>query len=161
MKAQDPYYKLRPILPTPADEICSCKDEPPLVLRSVLSSNPIGCARCNLEMPPERLELSRELAEGAAYWQMFFDCFYNLWLDSGEYEEWAKTELSRPDSPVNQRGLALCRELNMVRRSYYLWFQEVGDEAFEPASTCPVCGQPLTEAEGRHVCERCAIMMFN
>lgn len=161
MAESDPYERLRTPPPTPGDEICSCPGEPPLVLRSVLSPNPIGCADCNLEVPPERLEFSRQLADDLAAWRKFYDCFYYLWLDSGEFEEWARAQLADPLNPVNTRGLALRKELNHSRRCYYWWFQDTGDDDFEALTVCPACGSPLTERGPRLVCELCAIMVAN
>src|SRR5437016_912629 len=47
--ASDPYFKLKPLPPTPDDEICSCPDDPPIKLMStaLLEDNPIHCLRCN------------------------------------------------------------------------------------------------------------------
>ena len=53
-KPSDPYWKLRPVGPTPADEICRCADLKGVVLRDSLGENPIHCLVCNGEVPPER-----------------------------------------------------------------------------------------------------------
>ena len=126
----DRYEKLRPAPPTPSDELCSCREFPPLLLRSVLSSNPVACARCNLEVEPESLSMSSGLVDALAYWRSYHDCFYLLWLDSGEFEAWALAQLSDPRSPVNAKGLALRAVMDGVRRTYYWWFQDTGAEDF-------------------------------
>lgn len=100
----DQYWKLRPPTPTPEDEICACNSVTPVVLQSKLSPNPLSFARCNLEVPPERIGFDERLADFLASWRNFHDSFYSLWLDSGEFEEWAKGQLCDPVSAVNTRG---------------------------------------------------------
>jgi hypothetical protein len=79
-----------------------------------------------------------------------------LWLDSGDYERWARAELVNMSSSVNRRGLALRARLNVLRRTYYSCFDESGLVA------CPLCGQPLEESPlgifRQVVCERCSIV---
>jgi hypothetical protein len=156
----DPYRKLRPPLPTPEEDICACADAPPIVLQSHLSENPISCLRCNLEMPPERLGWSKDAVDGLAYWRQFHDCFYLLWLDSREFDGWAKAQLEDAASPVNTRGLALVAKLNAFRRTYYWWFQDNSADDWEPLSLCPRCGGDFVEWPGRlprYLCEPCSI----
>jgi hypothetical protein len=153
----DPYWHLRPLPPTPDDEICSCADAPPILLQPHLSRNPVACLICNLEVPPERIRFSAALAQGLAHWQSFYNCFDFLWLDSAEFEAWAKSQLEDPSSPVNTRGLELVAELNQVRRTYYSWFQDTGAEDFQPTTRCPLCTAPLIQVHRRRLCEACSI----
>jgi hypothetical protein len=156
----DQYSVLRPAQPTPSDKLCQCEDSPPLLLRSVLEPNPVACAKCNLEVPPERLGLSKRLARSLAHWRSFHDCFFLLWLDSAEFEAWACRELSHPQSPVNTRGLALRAELDQLRRSYYFWFQDVEADGFRPLDHCPSCKQGLSDVGlVGLVCERCSVLV--
>jgi ribosomal protein S27AE len=161
MSDSDPYWKLRPMPPTPEDEICACTSSPPVVLQPHLSPNPLSCLVCNLEVPPERIGFSSALAEALAFWRTFHDCFYHLWLDSGEFESWARAQLETPESPVNTRGLRLVAELNRSRRAYYWWFQDSGVETFQPATHCPRCATPLASAGQRWLCESCSIVVAN
>ena len=156
----DPYW-IRPLPPTPEEELCSCPEAPPIVLQAHLSSNPVSCLACNLEVPPERVGFSETLAEKLAFWQSFHDCFYLLWLDSGEFESWARAQLDDPASPVNKRGLELVSELNALHPAYYWWFQDNGAEDFQPLSQCPACQSDLAEQHGRLVCEQCSIVVAN
>lgn len=157
----DLYWRLRPPPPTPDEEMCVCAGSLPLVLQPHFSSNPLSCLRCNLEVSPERLALSEQLAEKTALWQRFYDAFFTLWLDSGEHESWARAQLEDPASPVNKRALELVGHLNEVRRTYYWWFQDTGAEDFEPLSHCPRCRLALAEIEGRLVCEQCSLVIAN
>lgn len=158
----DADWKLRAPRATPPEELCSCEGCPPLLLRSLLGFNPLGCAACNLEVPPERLGISPELAEALAAWRSFHDCFYLLWLDSRDFEDWARNELSNPQSPVNSRGLSLRAQLERVRHAYYLWFQDAGAAGFMPLTSCPACGSRLQEAKlVGSVCESCGILVAN
>ena len=156
----DPYWKLRPPPPTPDDELCGCADSP-IVLAAHHSSNPLLCMVCNLEVPPERIGFSEALSERLAFWQSFHDCFYLLWLDSGEYESWAKAQLENPTSPVNQRGLELVSELGEFRPAYYWWFQDTAAEGFQPLNCCPVCGGELAMRHKQLVCASCSVMVAN
>jgi hypothetical protein len=157
----DPYWKLRPLPPTPEDEICSCTGSPAVALQPHLSPNPLACLACNLEVPPERIGFSSELAEGLAHWQRFHDCFEFLWLDSGEFESWARAQLENPSSPVNTRAFRLVAELNESCRVYYSWFQDTTAEGFRPITECPKCRAPLVKAGTRWLCEPCSIAVFN
>ena len=69
----DPYWKLRERAATLVDEICSCAEQPPVVLQCHLSANPLSYLSCNLEVPPERLSLPPKLAEDIASWRDFHD----------------------------------------------------------------------------------------
>jgi len=155
MSVKDPYARLRPPLPTPIDEQCGCSGDPPIMLRSVLASNPVACVECNLEVPPERLGFTSELAAALAGWRAFHDCFFILWLDSQEFESWAQAQLETPDSPVNRRGLALASELNAYRKCYYWWFAR---ENFSTPEICRVCSGHLERASYGVTCENCQIL---
>jgi hypothetical protein len=134
------------------------------VLQPHFSPNPVSCARCNLEVPPERIGLDAPLAEAVAAWRQFHEAFDTLWLDSGEYEGWAAAQLRDPASAVNRRGLELARRLSEWRRCYLWWFRTGDEEEAEPGG-CPCCSRPLEprfmgerpQAGGLLVCEACAI----
>jgi hypothetical protein len=87
-----------------------------------------------LEVPPERLGISPKLGGELAFWRTLHDAFYHLWLASGEYESWAKAQLSNITSPVNTVGLGLCIQLNATRPCYYWWFVDTSED-FEPLPT--------------------------
>jgi hypothetical protein len=159
----DPYSKLRPPEPTPESEICSCAGDPPIKLMSALSSNPIHCVNCNLEVRPETLELTPELIEAIAFWGRPYDAIDRLWLDSREYEDWAKEQLSDISSAVNVRGRAVQDQLNRLRRCYYWFFQDASSDDYEPMKECPSCGKPLLPyTHGifpQLVCEPCSLII--
>ena len=158
-KERDPYSKLRPESATPLEEICQCSDRPPLVLQDHLSALPLACLRCKGEVPPERIGFSTELAERIAFWRNFHRAFITLWLDSAEYESWARKQLEDPTTPVNVRGLDVVEELNNYRRTYYWWFHDNKAESFEPPSDCPRCKRELQEFSGLLVCNQCSIVV--
>jgi hypothetical protein len=160
-ETNDPYWRLRPPPSIPDDELCFCTESPPIILQAHLSANPLSCIACNLEVPPERIGFSEALSERIALWQSFHDCFYRLWLDSGEFESWAKAELEDPASAVNKRGLELVSELRAFRAAFYWWFQDTAEEDFQPVSRCPSCKDELAKQHGRHVCNACRIVVAN
>ena len=162
-----PYWKLRPPPPTPEDEICACTSVTPVVLQPHLSSNPLSCARCNLEMPPEGIGFDQGLADALASWQPLHNSFYVLWLDSGDFEEWAKMHLRNPLSVVNSRGIELASKVSKFRRCYLWWFQDEGADDWSPATMCPRCAATLdVRFKGERpqcgtllVCEECSIAL--
>src|SRR5512137_808804 len=101
------YFKLQPPLPTPDNELCKCVGNKPIKLICDLGYNPLHCLECNLEIPLKTLILSEELIDAISAWRDVYSALDRLWLDSGEYEGWAKGQLVDISSPVNQRGLAL------------------------------------------------------
>jgi len=163
----DPYWKLRVPPPTPENEICARTSVTPVVPQPHLSPNPLSCARCNLEVPPERIGFDQGLAEELANWQQLHDCFYFLWLDSGEFEDWAETHLHDPFSVVNSRGLVLTSKVSNFRRCYLWWFQDEGADDWIPARICPRCSGVLEiqfkierpQGGSLLVCESCSVAL--
>lgn len=141
------------------DGSCCCEGSLPVVLQPHLSHNPIVCSSCNMEVGPEALGLDDALTAQIRQWQSFHDCFYLLWLDSGEFEQWAEAQLQDPASPVNSRALELVRELNSFRRAYYWWFRAEGHFNDGSECLCPKCGGGTHPALGHKVCERCSILI--
>jgi hypothetical protein len=161
----DPYERLKPPRPTPADEIGSCPDAPPITLNSLggLTYNPIHCLDCNLEVPPLRLGLGPGLVQAVAHWQALNGAISGLELDSGPYEAWARQQLLDPDSPANAEGRALAAELSELRPCYLWFWQPEADWGFQPRTTCPVCEERLEAYGGgkfpRLLCERDHVML--
>jgi hypothetical protein len=159
---EDPYFKLRPAPHPPPDELCQCPGPPPIKVMTALSNSPLHCIRCNLEIPPERLAFPGSLVEDIAEWRNVAGAFEHLWLDSREYEAWAKQELETITSAVNQRGLALCNNINAIHPCYYNYFQDQSVDDFLPITLCPNCGEKLEVYEGgifrQQICQRCRII---
>jgi hypothetical protein len=157
-EAADPYWKLRaPRGPAP-DELCACPNLPPVALQAHLAFNPVICMRYHREVEPSKLGFGAELADTLYQWQSFHDCFYILWLDSGEFEAWAKAQLLSPDSPVNVRALEVVQQLKAFREAYYWWFVDSCGSA-DQASSCPRCRGSLTLVEGQRVCASCSVVV--
>lgn len=157
----DPYWRLRPLPSTPPDELCSCSDQPPLLLIGTPGDNPLACAACKLEVPPETVGFDATLAQDIRFWNTFHNCFWYLWLDSGEFEPWALEQLSDPRAPVNTRGMEVVASLSQVRPTYLWWFQDVGAEGFRPLEHCPACAKELTPIGRGQGCEPCRIYVAN
>ena len=64
------------------------------MLRDALGENPLYCVACNGEVAPERIGFDERLAEDIACWLSLHRSLYQLWLDSGEYENWAEKKAS-------------------------------------------------------------------
>ena len=161
----DKYIKLRPYLPTSDTEICKCIGRPPIVLEPHLTSNPIVCADCNLEVELNQLNFEVELIEEIANWRDFYFCFYYLWLDSAEFEEWAKQQLSIADSPVNKRALILKDKINVNgNECFYWWFIDSSSTDYKSFDKCPKCGGELTNRNNKfntdtNICKNCGIIV--
>lgn len=108
--------------------------------------------------------MNASVAESVARWRAFHEAFDVLWLDSGEFEDWAADQLSDPASAVNRRGLALARQLSEWRRCYLWWFQKTSQEGDETGA-CPCRALQLEprftgerpEGGGLLVCEACSL----
>jgi Zn-ribbon-containing, possibly nucleic-acid-binding protein (DUF2310) len=155
----DPYFKLRPEPPTPEDDLCQCADRPPIVLQDHLSAVPLACLRCDGEVPPERIGFDADLAERVAFWRNVYRAIVTLWLDCGDYEDWARTQLQDPQGQINTRGLEVVSALNKHRRTYYWWFEDASAWDFTPPTRCPRCYGELVERFSCSVCEACSIMV--
>ncbi len=139
MQDREKFAKLLPPEPTPEDEICRHQGRP-IKLMYALSYNPIHCMDCNLEIPLDTLPLSLETIELIAQWRDVYSAIDHLWLDSEEYEVWAKEQLSTIASAVNVRGRRVQHVLNDVRRCYYAFFQDQSFETYSSIRFCPMCG---------------------
>jgi len=151
----DAYQKLRPW--TQLDS-CSCEVVQSLLLVDLLTNNPIHCGACRREVDPQRLALTVTETEEVASWFSVASALYRLWLDSGAYEAFAKTQLVDPQGAVNRNGLAVARALS-ARFPTRLWFFRDTDDG-EPTQ-CPVCGDVLdTNVRwGTGQCPRCPILV--
>ena len=129
-----------------------------LFLVDMLTDNPLHCGSCRREVDPERLQLTVEETEAVARWFSTASALYRLWLDSGEYEEYAKSRLLDPEGQVNRDGLEVARRLS-VKVPTRLWFFHDTDDG-EPAQ-CPVCGVELnTDVKwGTGRCPDCPIQV--
>ena len=153
---------LQPPPPTPPDEICQCGGGKPVKLMCALTSNPIRCIDCNLEIEPSLLPLTESVTRGIAYWRHLYDAIDRLWLDSREYEAWARSQLSDINSPINRTGLEARAALDPLRRCYYWLFQDESVEDFQPITQFPICGaaflQEFDASWPQSRCETCSIV---
>jgi len=102
----DAYQKLRPWTEI---EACRCGSVAGLFLVDLLTDNPIHCSDCRREVDPARVQLTVEETELVAHWYSAASALYRLWLNSGEYEDYAKARLIDPEGQVNREGLHVAR----------------------------------------------------
>ena len=158
----DPFDKLRPPLPTPAGELCSCGGAPPIKLMPSLGSNPICCVRCNREVDPESFPLGPDLADTIGLWNQVYVAIYHLWITSVDaYVDWAGRQLEDLDGYVNKVGRELCSEINDTRTCYYSLFDDTSGPSFIPRENCPYCRSKLIDVAESYpeirICEECLI----
>jgi hypothetical protein len=151
----DAYQKLRPWTDI---EACQCSSIDELFLVDILTDNPLHCGSCRREVDPERLQLTVEETEAVARWFSTASALYRLWLNSGEYEEYAKGRLLDPQGQVNRDGLEVARRLSLKVPTRLWFFQDTDDG--NPAR-CPVCGMELiVEVKwGSGRCPECPIQV--
>ena len=130
-------WRLKAPPDTPKDELCRCEPAPPWKLMSTLGFNPVHCIQCNLEVPPERMNLDAMLVQELVFWNDVYGAFETLWLDSGEYEQLAAQEMADLNSPVNQRGLQICRKVSEISTCFYYFWRD--EESTEAPDVCPLC----------------------
>ena len=160
----DKFVRLKSPKPILDSEICKCVDRPPIVLQSHLTYNPISCADCNLEVRLSQLDFTPDLIDKIADWRNFHDSFYHLWLDSSEYEDWAKEQLSSAESPVNKRGLIIKDKIAANIKCFFWWFVDNSDSNSKPITKCPNCSSDLTKRENKfnvdtNICVHCSIII--
>ena len=151
----DAYQRLRPWTDI---EACDCPSLKGLLLVDLLTDNPLHCDVCRKEVDPDRLQLTVEETETVASWFSSADALYRLWLDSGEYEVYAKSCLLDPKGQVNRDGIAVARMLSS-RIPTRLWFFSDTDDGVP--RNCPICSEPLSLEViwGTGMCKLCQIHM--
>lgn len=151
----DAYQKLRPWTNI---EACECRSVDALVLVDCLSDNPLHCAACRREVDPARLKLDADEVEAVFRWYFVKNALQKLWLDSGEYEAYAKARLLDPKGQVNQRGIEVAHKLS-ARIPTRLWLFHDTDDG-EPTE-CPMCERKLdTDVKwGFGRCPVCPVQM--
>lgn len=149
----DSYDKFRPWTNI---ESCECDVVSSLLLVDLLTDNPIHCGSCRREVDPERISLTSDETEAIARWFSAHSSLYRLWLDSGEYENYAKERLLDPNGQINVAGRQIAHELS-ARIPTQMWFF-FDTEDGEPTS-CPVCGEALNKnvTWGVGQCKSCFI----
>src|SRR5262245_38122471 len=135
----DSYQRLRPWTDI---ESCECPQVESVLLVDLLTDNPLHCGFCRREVDPERLQLTAAETDAVASWFAAASALYKLWLDSGEYEHYAKERLLDPNGQVNVRGLAIARTLS-ERIPTRLWLFSDPDE-LKPKQ-CPICHAELNK----------------
>jgi hypothetical protein len=151
----DAYQKLRPRTEI---EACECSSLSGLLLVDLLTDNALHCEHCRREVDPERLHLTVRETESVANWFSVASALYRLWLDSGQYEQYAKQQLLDIKGQVNRDGLAIAEMLS-AKIPAKLWLFYDTDDGIPDA--CPRCAQPLdTDVKwGTGKCESCRIQM--
>ena len=103
----NPYFKLRPQPPTPEAELCACEEISEIYLCNKLGRNPVYCLQCNGGVLPDKPAYGERLAEAIASWNSVSGSLVLLWLDSGEYELWARDRLLDSKGQVNTWGMEI------------------------------------------------------
>jgi hypothetical protein len=137
---------------------CDCLRVEQLLLVYTLEDNPIQCFRCKGTVDPEAISLSEAQVEAVGSWRRVFGALYDLWLDSGEYEAWAKGQLLRRGGEVNVKGMATRATISETLPTFYWWFRDTDDPV---PTSCPWCEGEVVPAtrHGEHQCHSCWIVI--
>ncbi|HEY3463066.1 MAG TPA: hypothetical protein VGK62_06435 [Gaiellaceae bacterium] len=85
-----------------------------------------------------------------------------LELASGEYEQFARSQLLDPQSPTNIEGRKVTAMLDEKERFYFGFWQPESDEDYTCLENCPYCGGTLMQYDGgifpQLLCERDSIV---
>ena len=149
------YEKLRPWQDS---NYCNCENIKRILLFYAMHDNPIHCYECKGIIDPETINLSPEQVDEISSWHSNFSALYDLWLDSGEYANFAGEKLADKNSQVNLKGVSLARRLSETWPTYYWWFYDY--ESPTPQE-CPNCNQPL-DGDQQHAhgkCHSCHIVI--
>lgn len=149
------YSKLRPDNDI---ERCECVDVSGLLLVYLFTRNPIHCATCRKEIDPERLGLAASEVDEIAGCFSVYGSLYKLWLDSGEYETFAKEKLIDPKGQVNRVGMAVAQKLSKKWPTCYWWFYDTDDGT---PDCCPSCSAALDKSIrwGTGKCDHCCVII--
>jgi hypothetical protein len=155
----DAYVKLRERIPPPPEELCNCSSVVSVMFQPHLTANPLVCSACSGEVPPERISLQPDLAEQIGQWASFQAAFETLWLDSREYEDFARSVLEDFNSPLNQRGYSLSQKLDAHIACRYFLFQDEGRNHYVLLESCPRCQGQLEPTGNWRECRSCKIVV--
>ncbi len=152
------YARLYPPPPPTLGEHCTCDTLTATYIPQALQYNPTQCLHCEGNVPPDRLELSKQLAHDLATWHTTYNALYQLWMDSGTYERWALQQLLDPKGEVNTEGMELARQLSQHVPCYFGWFTEDKDQL---STACPISSTHTLESpqEGYLLCKTCNILL--
>jgi len=148
------YEKLRPWTQL---DYCNCQSIERVLLVYKLHDNPLHCCECGGVIDPATLQLSEELVLDIARWHRAFGAIYDLWVDAGEYEAWAKQQLENKDGEINQKAIAIAKKLNEIIPTWYMWWQDPDEEEH---LSCPNCDGPIDfdSPIGTGSCDACCIV---
>lgn len=149
------YEKLRPNTDI---EYCDCSEISSILLVYTLTDNPIHCYKCKGTIDPEKLKLTSDEVYRIGTWHNVFSSLYLLWLDSGEYEAWAKEQLLNKNGQVNIQGMDVAKILSNRWPTYYWWFYDSDDPI---PNKCPNCGAELDDdnRHGHGKCTKCLVVI--
>ena len=138
--------------------VCNCDQIKSLFLLSMLSDNPIYCGECRQEADPNKLGFDKNEIDKMNSWHLVAGSLYKLWIDSGEYEEYAKACLTDPFGEINTDGIDLAKDLSNKIPTKFWMFSDTEDGT---PTHCPICknGLNLDVRWGTGCCEKCSIQI--
>ena len=158
MSRNDIYSALGPIDYT-SEDMCCCSSVGSIVLQDSFTQNPLYCGNCFGEVPPESIPLDEGLVRPIAHWRDIYRGLYVLWIDSGDYADWASDRLSDVTGQVHLLGRGIADKITgSGHPCYYRWFVP---DATASQVACPICGNSLVAWPGRadRACHLCRIVL--
>lgn len=141
-------------------ESCLCDSRIPIRLMATPSRNAISCMKCNLVVDNTGLHLSTTDRKSLVKWRKTYWNIYSLWLDSGEYEDWAAEKLQSFQGQVNSEGRQLARRILGRGPCFYWLFWDETNELAYPRK-CPSCQRDWSASpfrSGESICKSCRLV---
>jgi len=141
------------------EEFCQCSSSSSMVMMSRYNKNPLSCFDCNGYIFFEKIKIDIEIIAKLQQWGRVYESIDRLWLESGVYESWAILELGNANSLVNKQGFEVQKVMQKYAKTYYWWFQDIGNTTFKPLINCPKCIEVLEKRDDKLICEKCLLVM--
>jgi predicted nucleic acid-binding Zn ribbon protein len=147
---------------------CECDSPSSYILYTNFLSYepPLRCGRCFLPVALYRVPSSEgEVTQGILYWEAYYQACDTLAMGSGPLEQPAMGQVSRLDSDLSQKGIAICRDLSKaVTLPVYYSLHRYGLYSMEQEEMqlCPACHGEWLLSERWHLfdfrCDRCHLV---
>jgi len=145
------------------ENVCRCINSAGLILRGHGFGNKkasVYCGDCSGYYPGYRVkELFGDLSTQAEVWSLISGHVYDIWMLTGELEEWAVNELSEPSSDLNKSGLQYASQLGKLIKKTVWYYLFTPDE--DTTENCPICKSVCNKSKWdgpKFLCKRCKIV---
>ena len=142
---------------------CTCADSSQFILRGHgfgANKAVIFCGHCQGYYPRYRVqELLGEAEPGIETWARVTGHVYQIWLLTGELEDWALNELTNPTSATNVAGLKHAHDISaQLGKPVWHYMFVSKDKVCDNCARCGARSEPSLFAGPSYVCQRCRLI---